>query len=268
MNLVYIILILLGIYLFYKWMTYMTPEEKEIERKFQESLDDELITDPETGAKITLEQAESGHWIAHENKNRPKSREELERLYDPRERQVEEAINYLKVSSQYTHLECLPQSIVQLLDKSQILSKYDDWSYSSPYKLTFTDGFFIVPTININSSHSHHYFNDDYQEIESMFVLNIKNIEGQYFFREKSRIEKVSDRLRPDDVIEVINFECFPIRESVRIIEIKRVIDKMINLEKVEFEFIDDLLLLKNLKLISKEEIIRLEQIIRPLTNG
>ncbi len=48
-----------------------TAERKEYERKLKESLKDEFIYDPETGAKITLAEAESGHWIAHDNENRP-----------------------------------------------------------------------------------------------------------------------------------------------------------------------------------------------------
>ncbi|QYA26684.1 hypothetical protein G3I01_14655 [Gramella sp. MT6] len=44
-----------------------TKAEREYEKRINESLADEYIIDPETGAKLTLEEAESGHWINHDN---------------------------------------------------------------------------------------------------------------------------------------------------------------------------------------------------------
>ncbi|TXE15357.1 hypothetical protein ES692_17015 [Psychroserpens burtonensis] len=48
--------------LFILFMTFNsdTSEQKEYDRKLKESLADEYIIDPETGTKLTLEQAESG----------------------------------------------------------------------------------------------------------------------------------------------------------------------------------------------------------------
>ena len=43
-------------------------------------MEDEYIIDPETGAKLTLEEAESGHWIAHENEFRTIPDSELNNL--------------------------------------------------------------------------------------------------------------------------------------------------------------------------------------------
>ena len=61
----YIIYILIGILvviLLYYLLTYKTAEEKEYNKKLKESLEDDYIIDPETGTKITLEEAESGIW--------------------------------------------------------------------------------------------------------------------------------------------------------------------------------------------------------------
>ena len=52
--------------------------------------------DPETGAKLTLEQAESGHWINHDNEYKTTPESEIEKLYSEEAKNAERAINYLK----------------------------------------------------------------------------------------------------------------------------------------------------------------------------
>ena len=72
-----------------------TKKEKQYEEYLEESLEDEHLYDPETGAKITLEQAESGHWINHDNEFKPIDLRGLEKFQTKEEKDSLKALNYL-----------------------------------------------------------------------------------------------------------------------------------------------------------------------------
>jgi hypothetical protein len=61
-------------------LSYTTQSEREQEEIMKQSLDDEFIIDPETGAKLTLEQAESGHWLTHDNESKEITEDAISKL--------------------------------------------------------------------------------------------------------------------------------------------------------------------------------------------
>lgn len=69
-----------------------TPDEVEVEQR----LEDEFIYDPDTGAKMTLEQAESGHFIRHDNSLGIKTDKEIEENYDEDNQEVEYIVRYFR----------------------------------------------------------------------------------------------------------------------------------------------------------------------------
>ena len=124
-----------------------TQEQKDYERKLKESLEDEFIIDPETGAKITLEEAESGHWISHDNEFRTIPESDLEKLLTDGQKQIEIAINYLRKSKYFKRTE-LTEEQLSLFDRTKILTKYDNWTFSHPF--SFENGIVILPAPEIH----------------------------------------------------------------------------------------------------------------------
>ncbi len=101
-------------------------------KNIKESLSDEFIIAPETGTKITLEEAESGHWVAHDNELRTVPETDLENLLTEDEKQAEIALNYLKENKDYKRTELTDEQF-DVFDNTNTLNNYDDWSYSNPF---------------------------------------------------------------------------------------------------------------------------------------
>ncbi len=144
------IIIFIGIviaFFFWKIITYKSKSEIEEENRLKKSLEDEFIYDPETGTKLTLEQAESGHWIAHNNENRIKDSNEIEQFYYGDEREIEKLKNHIKETG-YTYKK-LTNSQIELLEKTEMLSKYDNWSYSNSFINDNGNCFVLFPKVEI-----------------------------------------------------------------------------------------------------------------------
>lgn len=234
-----------------------SAEHKEYKRKLKESLSDEFIIDPETGTKITLEEAESGHWVAHDNEFRTVPESDLEKLLTEDEKQAEIALNYLRESKDYRKTELTDEQF-DVFDKSKTLNNYDDWSYSNPF--SFENGIVILTAPEL---HGMTYYQDDYKESHLMFWKKIKNINGHYYLREKSTAEKIFDKFRNDDDLQLEDYECFTFKKSFDLIRINKILEKFKNQKGLEIEFNEDNLFVKTLKLISIEDIKRIEKILK-----
>jgi len=234
-----------------------SAEHKEYKRKLKESLSDEFIIDPETGTKITLEEAESGHWVTHDNEFRTVPESDLEKLLTEDEKQAEIALNYLRESKDYRKTELTDEQF-DFFDKSKTLNNYDDWSYSNPF--SFENGIVILPAPEL---HGMTYYQDDYKESHLMFWKKIKNINGHYYLREKSTAEKIFDKFRNDDDLQLEDYESFTFKRSFDLIRINNILEKFKNQKGLEIEINEDNLFVKTLKLISIEDIKRIEKILK-----
>lgn len=231
-----------------------TSEQKEYDRKLKESLADEYIIDPETGTKLTLEQAESGLWVAHENEFRTITESDLEKLPTEEEKQAEIALNHLRESKEYLRTELTVEQF-DFLEKTKTLTEYDDWEYSNPFK--FKKGIVLLPSVELTGT-------IHYKESHLMFWVKIDNINGHYFFREKSSSEKLLDLLRnDDDDIKLSDYECFTIKKSHNIILITNILKHFESEKKLEIEIDNDNLFIKTTKLLNLDDIIRIERIVK-----
>lgn len=242
--------------LLYFSFTYKTKEEKEYEEKIEKSLADEFIIDPETGTRLTLEQAESGHWIAHDNEFRIIPNSELDKLPLEEYRQVETALNHLRGSRSYKKIK-LSNEQLKVLEETITLKNYDDWTYSDPFE--FEKGIVFLPAPELRGTT---YYQDDYKESHLMFWIKINNINGHYFLREKTSSEKLLDLIKDDDELKLDNYECFTVKQSHSIIVINKILEYFENEKGLEIEFSYDNLFIKTTKLISLEDINRIERII------
>jgi len=234
-----------------------TFEQKEYERKLKESLADESIVDSATGTKITIEEAESGHWISHDNEFRTVSDSDLDKLLSEGEKQVEIALNYLRESREYRKI-LLTEEQLDMFVQTKTLSSYDDWTYSNPY--SFESGILILPTPELNGVP---YYENDYVETHLMFWKKIENINGHYYLREKSSIEKIFDRFRKDDDLHLKNYESFTFNKSFDLIRINRLLENFENKKGLQIEIKDENLFVKTTKLVSIEDIKRIENILK-----
>ncbi|TXE15358.1 hypothetical protein ES692_17020 [Psychroserpens burtonensis] len=97
-----------------------------------------------------------------------------------------------------------------------------------------------------------------------MFWVKIDNINGHYFFREKSSSEKLLDLLRnDDDDIKLSDYECFTIKKSHNIILITNILKHFESEKKLEIEIDNDNLFIKTTKLLNLDDIIRIERIVK-----
>lgn len=236
---------------------------KEYEKKLQESLKDEFIIDPETGAKLTLEQAESGHWINHDNKMRESSQSEIDKLPTESERVYSTCINYLKRNKEHTKINFDEEAILTLQNTS-ILSKYNDWTYSDCFEYKENIGYIFSPVITFTDS-SPGYFNTTTSEAQIMFWKKLNTDFGHYYFREKTKAEKIFDIIRKDDDLSLTNYECFTYKKTTNFLLLNQILNKFEGQPDLEIEFNGKNIFIKNRKFINIEDIQRIENIIKSI---
>lgn len=256
-----VLLFIIIVVIFYYAFTFKTKKEKDYDKHLKENLKDEFIIDPETGAKLTLEQAESGHWVAHDNEFLTKPEKELSKLFSEEEKDAEKALNYLKESREYRKTK-FSKDLIKLLEKTKLLSKYSDWSYADLFRIEYLDGYIFTPTVHLEGSQQT-YYNDGYQESQLMVWLKFEMDFGHYYFREKSGSEKFFDLIRNDDELKLENYECFTFKKAVDFITLIKLLENFKGQKALEFEFLGQNLFIKNLKYINTNDLFRIEKIIK-----
>ncbi len=222
--------------------------EKTEEEKIQEKIDDELLFDPYTGSQITLEEAESGNWAIEENKRQKNLKKYLNKFSTIEEKEQVLAIQYLNKEECYEIEELSEEQIASLQDFT-IFSKDNSWTYSDSYLYNKKHHFVLV---NFHSSLSS----------QIVAVIQIDDIKGHYYLREKSSIEKIFDSIRNDDELFLENYESFTIEESKSKLIINKILDSLKGQKELEIEIFKDKLLLKTLKHINITDLKRLEEIV------
>lgn len=251
----WIFTILMVGFIFYMLKT--TKADKEYEQKLKRSLEDEFIIDPETGIKITLEEAETGHWVSHDNEFRPIPESDIESQILDDHKTLARALNYLITRKEYLK-SSLTEEQIDLLNKLKSLAKYDGWTYSDAFSFDKGMVIFLAPEI-----YGKTYWEDDYIETQLMFWIKIENTEGHYYLREKTQTEKLLDKFRNDDCLQLDDYESFTFKKSYKLLKIQKLVENFANQKGLEIEFYKDNLIIKNRKLANTEDIIRIEEIIK-----
>jgi hypothetical protein len=255
----YFIIAVIIISLTYRFFFSKTKQEKEYERKIKESLADDFIYDPETGAKLTLEEAESGNWVAHDNLNRIKPKEELDQYYRGKEKEIEKLANFLK-SNGYKFTK-LTDSHIEFLEQTKILSKYDDWSYSCSYSFNEGKDYVFFPHVTYNNDR----YKNDYNESQIMFWINDVRLDGHIYLRDKTNFETFTDMIRNDDLIALNHFETFVFKKTTNMISLVKILQFLDIESDLEIEIIEDSLLIKSLKYVNESDYLRIEKLIKSI---
>lgn len=244
--------LLIGLSVFRK-----TKEEKEHEKRIAESLADELIYDPETGMRITLDQAESGYSVAHINPNRLKSKAEIDKYYLGEDKAIEELNNDL-IRKGYTAIS-LSDEQTDFLEKSHILSKYDDWFYSDAFTFNQGESFIFFPHVTYFGSEQHM----GYDETQIMFWIEHSKLSGHVYLRDKTSIEAWIDLISNDDEIKLNNYETFVHQRPTNIIQVLKVLKLFENETGLEIEINGNNLFIKTTKLANTTDFIKVEHLIK-----
>jgi len=240
-----------------------TTSEKDFEKIQNESLDDETLIDPETGAKISLEQAESGQWDTPSNSELALMEEDITRLYSEEGKEAHKVITHIRTNQEYDKIEFSSLEI-ELLEQTKILSKYDDWKYSNLYKMSFCDGFVFLPSITILDTQSAS-FQNDYNESQICFWVKSEVNFGHYYLREKSKIEKFFKHSKNDSDLKLEGYECFTFKRAQSTVLQKQILNLFETEQGLEIEFYENNLFIKNQILINELDFERMERIVKKL---
>lgn len=239
-----------------------SKEEKEEERVLNESLADEFIYEPVSGKKITLEQAESGNWDGEFNLNRIKSEDEIEKYYFGQEKETEKIINTLK--SKGYQFKKPTSSQVSYLEKSAILKKYDDWTYSKSFSIDDGKLFVIFPNISLKTNSGRHISN--FNEEQMLFWIQMNTISGHSFFRKKTVAKAVVDLIINEEDINLKNYECFTFKKSNNRNGLLSILNLFDNELGLEIETNEGNLLIKTVKAPSMEDFLRIDKVIQNIS--
>lgn len=246
---------ILVIYLFIKMFEDYKLEKSENEQ-INKRLNDEFIYEPETGVKLTLEQAESGHWISHNNVNRIKSEEEIKNnFFNETEIEYEYLKRYLFMNN-FVRFEMIDEDF-EILSKTSILKKYDDWKFFE----SFSNNKILVSILTVYYEAKHRQ-QSGFNQRQIILKYNDLKLSGHYYFRSKTISEVFTDKyIRNDDDIKLENFECFTLIKSSNVLYLNNLIKKIDFDYNIEIEILDGTLILKNINFSTTEEFIKLNSI-------
>lgn len=239
------------------FLTRKTKAEKEHEQRLKESLADELIYDPETGVSITLEEAESSIWLAHNNLNRIKSKEEIDKYYFGQDKSLEEFVNNIKSAGYISIL--LSDAQIDFLNQSYILSKYDNWSCDDSFTLVNNEHIILLPEVVYEGNKQQ----NSYSESQIMFWVQHTGLTGHIYLRNKTNVEAFTDMISSDDEIKLNNYESFVFKRTTNEISLMKMLKLFEDETGLEIEINDGNLLIKTLKLANLTDFERIKNIIK-----
>ncbi|WP_299278084.1 hypothetical protein [uncultured Psychroserpens sp.] len=216
------------------------------QEQMRRSLEEEYIFHPETNAKISLEQAESGEWDVNGNEFWERSEEDIRKFAFEDQKIMERALNYLRSSKWFLKAEPLNDESIETLYQTKILNQTENWIYSDIFY--FDSGYVFAPHLK--------------GECKLVMWLRIDAINGHYYFREKTKTEAFFDKIRNDDDISLINYECYTFKRSNQITRVKDLMSKLSGINHLEIEIMDNNLFIKTDRLINKEDVITFEKIL------
>lgn len=250
-NFLLILLLIFVVYIIYKLFSFQTKEQKKYEERMKSSLEEQYIIDPETGAKLTLEQAESGIW--DENQVAYFSESDYAKILVEEEKNVELAIDMYRKNNHYTKTK-FDDSEIEFLENTLTLSKYDEWDYSNCLAKENRTKIFFVPSVRIA--------NLNYRESQIMYWVKIQNINGHYHLYEVNKAEKILIKTTQRNSVFYNNYYCKTLKKSHHHTDLNTLLSKISQFKGFEFEIINNNLFIKSTRLVCKTDINDAEEII------
>ncbi len=238
-------------------------KHKEYNRKLKESLDDEYVLDPETNAKLTLEQAENGHWGEKENELGIMSEADIDTLYTEEEKEMARTANYLKKKCLKLELDSEQWAI---LTQTNIFNRYNDFRIYKPFKIKNSNGIFFFTDIEIGSDEGAPHRVSFYASGQQLMFWLLVDVDlGHYYFSDKTAAGKIIDKIKRSNDLNLKRHETVCFRRTENIDYVERII-KFFEVEKgFEIEFMDNNIFIKNFKYPNLEDVHRIERIVSSL---
>lgn len=223
----------------------------------QVKFEDDLLFDPETNSKITLEQAESGNWPVNEDPNRIIPAEEINSFHSESNKLEVRIGNYLK---QQKFLKCnFDDELQDAIDSMVILTKYSSWSCDDLFVAADGSCIFelsILAPIGRNSF--------DGKTVMAMKYLGSDS--GHYVFAPKTLADRVYDWVEPKENIEIPGYETHEIVRSRNVLQLIRSLEQFGKMAaRFEIEVIADKLFFKFDRDKSLEDVKLADEILKKL---
>jgi hypothetical protein len=239
---------------------HVSPADKEYDRRLKASLEDEHLYDPDTGTKISLEEAESGEWVVDYRKNNIVPDEELELSPNEVQVQIDIAKNHLKKGPY--ELIYFSERQEDVLEMSQMLDRYDYWEYSEVFKALESETVAFVPTVREYGGGGTHIHR---AETQLLFWMQVPVEYGHYYFRELTLGEKVVSAFRVSDRLSFPRYKTFEITAAADVEPIAQLLSCLTGEKKLEFEVIANNLLIKTRRVVCIEDVLRLEELVKTI---
>lgn len=245
-----IFLVAIGYLLFRK-----RPDDDAEEKLIKKRLEDPFIYDPETGAKITLGQAESGSWLLPDEEQREKYEDEQAKFYNHAELAEREVVVRLRKTG-YVYRKFSEQEIDEL-ESTLLLGQYDSWSYDHSYYSGTTNTHICFVTVSRLRDHRR-----TMHDTQLLFRKKISNHGGHYYFWEKTAADKFIGLFSRHTGIDFPVYGTQIITKSGNTLYIKKLVEKFTAEKDLEIEIKGENLFIKTLKPVNIFDLDRIEKII------
>lgn len=247
--LIIIVISVLGIGFYFLFRS--SESDKQYFKNLEKSLEDEFIIDPETGAKLTLEQAQSGNWNPDEVEY---YNEEEDPFVSDKHRFFRESVEYYKEELNYKTIELL-DSDIELLENINMFTKYKEWFFFEAIakkEKNVTIGFIAVTLGDIQHSRTNQLF---------CWIKNL-DFSGHYILTKKTKVEENILKLNSIELKRFGSYHCEPIKKTFHEIQLFQLFDKVSEIEELDIEYFEGNLFFKTKREMTKEDITRFEELI------
>lgn len=248
----FVFFLIVALFIFIMLFGRKSKEEIDCDNKLKESLEEEYIIDPETQAKLTLEQAQSGIWNPDEVTYYSES--DVENHYSDEFQKIKKAQFYLEKQESYTESE-LNEEDIELLNQIVLLSKYYDCNFTNIFTNNSTQTKIIFSWVEAEEIKG-------YSGIQLLFWVRIQNFNGHYFLSEKTKSERFALKLATKEALFFNDYYCEILKKSFSNEYEIGILEKCAAIQRIEVEILNDNLFIKTTDLASIEDIVKIEELL------
>src|SRR5690606_27711260 len=145
------------------------------------------------------------------------------------------------------------------LEQTNILSKYDSWSYSHSFLYNTEDCRVIFPQVQLEGTRHISSFSGN----QILFWFKVEDLFGHYYLRNKKLHEKLLDLIKPDDPFHISDFEVFTIKKCKNLVPIIHLFKHFENEQNLEMEINGENVYIKTMDEPSMKRFLHLENLVK-----
>ena len=227
-------------------------KQKELIKEKQKAwINDDLIYDPETGAKITLEQAQSGVWDLPSEEE--KAKHEKEQKVFLNEQGIEAGRLFELLKEKGFKAKKLNDEQIEFLEQSSLLTQYDDWGYTECF-INNDEVVVFSPYVKLKKLH--------YEESQLMVWAKVNHASGHYYMEPQNIANKLLGSLLNKEEIKVENYSVYTIKKGFDVANAKKILEKFSNEKGLQVELNNNNMLIKTFVTPNRKDFERIEKLI------